>query len=51
VAKTASPYTKRLFVHHFRVVSPDQLDDDFGRWIADAYQAGQGAHLGPSGSM
>jgi len=43
--RRSSPYTKRLFVHHFRVVSLDQLDDEFGGWLAEAYQVGQGAHL------
>lgn len=33
----ASPYQKDLFVHHFRVDSPEQLDDEFAGWIADAY--------------
>lgn len=33
----ASPYQKDLFVHHFRIESPDQLDDEFAGWIADAY--------------
>jgi hypothetical protein len=41
----ASPYTKRLFVHHFRVVAPEQLDDEFAAWLAEAYAVGQGAHL------
>ena len=31
------PYQKNLFVHHFRVDSLEQMDDDFVRWIADAY--------------
>ena len=43
--RRSSPYTRRLFVHHFRVRSPDELDDEFGRWIAEAYAVGQGAHL------
>jgi len=42
----SSPYTKRLFVHHFKVVSMDQLDDKFAGWLQEAYQVGQGAHLG-----
>ncbi|WP_329321587.1 DUF5655 domain-containing protein [Streptomyces sp. NBC_01262] len=42
----SSPYTKRLFVHHFKVVSMDQLDDKFPGWLQEAYQVGQGAHLG-----
>jgi hypothetical protein len=33
----ASPYQKDLFVHHFRVDSPDEMDDEFAGWIADAY--------------
>jgi hypothetical protein len=43
--RRSSPYTKRLFVHHFRVTRLDQLDDEFGNWLAEAYQVGQGAHL------
>jgi len=41
----ASPYTSRLFVHHFRVISPDQLDDEFAGWIREAYDVGAGAHI------
>jgi hypothetical protein len=41
-----SPYTKRLFVHHFRVTAADQLDDEFRGWVAEAYAVGAGAHLG-----
>jgi len=41
----ASPYTKRLFVHQFRVVSPDQLDDEFAGWVREAYDVGAGGHL------
>jgi hypothetical protein len=33
----ASPYQKDLFVHHFRVESLEQMDDEFAGWIADAY--------------
>ncbi len=43
--RRADPYTKRLFVHHFRVASPDELDDEFGGWIREAYEVGQGGHL------
>lgn len=43
--RRSSPYTKRLFVHQFRVVHLDQLDDNFATWISEAYQVGQGAHL------
>jgi hypothetical protein len=42
---SAAPYTSRLFVHHFRIASSDQLDDEFGGWLREAYAVGQGAHL------
>jgi hypothetical protein len=42
---SSSPYTKRLFVHQFRVTAPDELDEQFGAWLREAYQVGQGAHL------
>ena len=35
--RSIAPYQKDLFVHHFRVDSPKQMDDEFVRWIADAY--------------
>jgi hypothetical protein len=41
----SSPYTKRLFVHHYRVTRLDQLDDEFAGWIREAYAVGAGAHL------
>ena len=41
----SSPYTKRLFVHRFRVVALEELDDEFGAWLCEAYAVGQGAHL------
>ena len=40
-----SPYTTRLFVHHFRLRSPDELDDEFVGWLREAYDVGNGAHL------
>jgi hypothetical protein len=49
--RNSSPYTKRLFVHQFRIVTPDQLDDEFTIWVREAYAVGQGAHLErPSGT-
>lgn len=39
-----SPYTKRLFVHQFRITDPGQLDDSFAALVQEAYQVGQGAH-------
>jgi hypothetical protein len=32
-------------VHHFRVVAPEELDDEFAAWLGEAYAVGQGAHL------
>jgi hypothetical protein len=47
--RTAAPYTKRLFVHQFRVTAADQLDDEFAGWVREAYEVGQGGHLeGPA---
>jgi hypothetical protein len=43
----SSPYTKRLFVHRFRIVAPEELDDEFAAWLGEAYAVGQGAHLAP----
>jgi len=41
----SAPYTKRLYVHHFRIDNPGQLDDQFAGWLGEAYQVGAGAHL------
>ena len=47
--RTASPYTKRLFVHQYRVTAADQLDDEFAGWVREAYEVGQGGPLeGPA---
>jgi Domain of unknown function (DUF5655) len=43
--RSAVPYTKRLFVHHFRITASEQLDDDFAGWVREAYDVGQGGHL------
>ncbi|MFI6483486.1 DUF5655 domain-containing protein [Nonomuraea sp. NPDC050663] len=40
-----SPYTKRLFVHAFRISDPAELDETFAGWIREAYDVGQGRHL------
>jgi len=42
---SVSPYTKRLFVHHYRIRELAELDDDFAAWVREAYAVGQGAHL------
>jgi hypothetical protein len=43
--RRASPYTKRLFVHQFRVTTLDQLDREFAGWVREAYEVGAGAHI------
>jgi hypothetical protein len=43
--RRVTPYTKRLFVHQFRVVSEADLDDEFAGWVREAYAVGAGAHL------
>jgi hypothetical protein len=45
--RSASPYTKRLLVHQFRISRPEQLDEEFAGWVREAYQVGQGGHLPP----
>lgn len=35
--RSIAPYQSDLFVHHFRVGSLEEMDDEFARWIADAY--------------
>ena len=45
--RRSSPYTKRLFVHHFRIVVIDELDDRFLEWLREAHAVGEGAHLAP----
>lgn len=43
--RRATPYTRRLLVHQFRVTTLDQLDEEFAGWVREAYAVGQGAHL------
>jgi Domain of unknown function (DUF5655) len=43
----SSPYTKRLFVHHFRVTALSEMDGEFASWLREAYAVGEGAHLHP----
>jgi hypothetical protein len=42
--RRVSPYTKKLYVHQFRITSLDQLDDPFAVWVHEAYAVGCGAH-------
>lgn len=42
---SASPFSAKLIVHHFRLTNPDELDDEFAAWLAESYAVGAGAHL------
>jgi hypothetical protein len=42
---SCAAYTKRLYVHHFKITALDELDEQFAGWLAEAYAVGQGAHL------
>jgi hypothetical protein len=42
---SSAPYTKRLFVHQYKITALDELDEQFAGWLAEAYAVGQGAHL------
>jgi hypothetical protein len=39
---TMSP---RNHVHHFRITSPDDLDEVFAGWVREAYEVGEQRHL------
>jgi hypothetical protein len=39
----------RNHVHHFRIRSPDELDDEVAAWIAEAYLVGEQRHLTAGG--
>lgn len=39
----------RNHVHHFRIRSPDELDDEVAAWIAEAYLVGEQRHLTSGG--
>jgi hypothetical protein len=42
---SSTPYTKRLYVHQYKITALDELDEQFAGWLAEAYAVGQGAHL------
>lgn len=44
--RRVSPYTRRLFVHHFVLTSADQLDAEFSGWVREAYLVGEGITTG-----
>ena len=46
--RRSGAYTKRLFVHQFRIVSLPELDAEFAGWLQEAYAVGAGAHLDAS---
>lgn len=41
----SDPYTKHLYVHHFRIAELTELDVTFAGWLREAYAVGAGAHL------
>jgi len=43
--RSVSPYTQRLFVHHFQIAAMSDLDDEFVGWLGEAYAVGEGMHL------
>lgn len=43
--RTIFAYTKRLFVHQFRITDREELDASFARWIKEAYDVGAGRNL------
>ncbi|NJL53971.1 hypothetical protein HC928_01610 [bacterium] len=43
--RSVSPYTKKLFVHQFRITDLEEMDETFQGWIREAYLVGQGEHL------
>jgi hypothetical protein len=38
-------YSPRNVVHAFRLVSPDEVDEEFIGWLALAYEVGEQRHL------
>ncbi|GAA3742390.1 hypothetical protein GCM10022239_17420 [Leifsonia bigeumensis] len=47
--RSAAPYTKRLWVNHFRLASVAELDETFLDWVREAFRVGEGDHLlGPA---
>lgn len=40
-----APYTKRLWVHHFHLERPADLDGEFIGWIGESHAVGEGRHL------
>lgn len=40
--RSSAPYTRSLFVHHFRITSVDQLDEEFSTWSERRTPSGRG---------
>jgi hypothetical protein len=38
-------YSPRNVLHAFRLTGPEQVDDEFGAWLAEAYEVGCQRHL------
>lgn len=43
--RDAIPYQRNLYIHHFSVDTPAELDEDFAAWIREGYAVGAGEHL------
>lgn len=43
--RSVAAYTKRLYVHQFRIAAAAELDEEFAGWVREAYAVGAGAHL------
>lgn len=43
--RSVSPYTKKLYVHQFRIETTAEMDGAFEAWLREAYLVGQGEHL------
>jgi hypothetical protein len=38
-------YSPRNILHAFRLAGPDEVDDEFSAWLAEAYAVGRQEHL------
>ena len=38
-------FSPRNHLHVFRLTSPDEIDNEFRAWLAEAYQVGKQEHL------
>jgi hypothetical protein len=43
-------FSPRNHLHAFRLTRPEEVDDEFRAWLAEAYLVGQQKHLGSSGA-